>query len=212
MFSHLHPGGCYDLSRQKSVVGALSQPHFPAVARCRTRRGTHRAPRARVASFSRDALEGGGAALNMSQARGRIGTATRATDLTAEIPRLDLDPANKALQLTGQVRLDNTEMDVGVRKLKRWWSEISVPSARLLIRHNLDISGVFRAAMRDATPALAFLESESTIPSWLTTIVPFRRMSTEGVVERHCRLADIRFDRTVAGPRTVRGRLLSTSD
>ncbi len=150
--------------------------------------------------------------LHLAKARGRIGTAVLATDLSAEIPHLDFDSINNELQFTGRVRLDKTEVDVGTRKVQAWWSEIDVPAARLVVRRNLDVSATFHAAMRDATPGLAVLQNEGEIPSWLANIVPLRRLSTDGVVERHCRLTDIKFDRAVGGPLTARGRLLSTSD
>ena len=150
--------------------------------------------------------------LQVPHASGRIGAVRLTTSVMADIPNLTFESSPNALHFSGRFRLEDMQMGVGTRRVEKWWAEIDGGSGLLIFRSNLDVSANFHAVLRDATPALAVLEGDGKVPSWLADVVPLRRLQTEGVVERRCRMTDIEFTRATGGPLVAQGRLQSTSD
>jgi hypothetical protein len=150
--------------------------------------------------------------LQLPHASGRIGAIRLSTSISAEVPNLTFEGDPKALHIAGRFRLNDMQMGVGARRVEGWWAEINATSGLLTFRNNLDVSANFQARLRDATPALAILEGDAKIPSWLADVVPLRQLQTEGDVERRCRLTDIQFTQATGGPLMAHGRLQTTSD
>jgi hypothetical protein len=77
---------------------------------------------------------------------------------------------------------------------------------------NLELGGTFRASLRDATPGLAVLASQGSLPKWVASAFPLRGMTVTGSLARRCRLTDIHLVELSGGPAVARGRLQSLPD
>ena len=77
---------------------------------------------------------------------------------------------------------------------------------------NLELGGTFRAELRDATPGLAVLASQGSLPKWVASAFPLRGLSVTGSMARRCRLTDIHLVQLAGGPAVARGRLQSLPD
>ena len=77
---------------------------------------------------------------------------------------------------------------------------------------NLEVGGTFRADLRDATPGLAILSEQGSLPKWVASAFPLRDLSVTGSLARRCRLTDIHLVNLSGGPAVARGRLQSVPD
>lgn len=155
--------------------------------------------------------EKGSGTLNVQakQARGRIGRTRIQSDLGGEIRFSGLDPRLGEARLEGHLALSNTGVKTGDNQVENWWARIDLNSTLLRTAENLDLSSLFRAELRDATPGLVALSAEDELPQWLATVLPLRQLEVEGMVNRRCRLTDIRFTSAEGGPLIANGRLQS---
>jgi hypothetical protein len=154
----------------------------------------------------------GSVTLTSKTAKSRVGRTHVTTALEADLRLSGLDLTRREGHLDGEVRLDDTSVRAGVQSVKNWWARVEVGSALIRAQNNLDISTLFRASLRDATPGLVALSAEDALPSWLVSLLPLRELEVQGTLNRRCRLTDIQFTHAEGGPLEGSGRLQSTSD
>ncbi|HEY8946921.1 MAG TPA: hypothetical protein VIM73_21910, partial [Polyangiaceae bacterium] len=143
------------------------------------------------------------------QARGRIGRTSLATALESKLRVSAFSPERAEGRFEGDVQLTNTSVSTGERRVEDWWARIQLGSALLRAGQNLDLSALFRADLRDATPGLVALSAEDALPDWLVTVLPLRELKVEGTVNRRCRLTDFTFVSAEGGPLVANGRVQS---
>lgn len=147
-----------------------------------------------------------------SDGEGRIGRTHLETDLRADLRVTSLDLRRSEARVSGDVHLSDTTVRAGDDAVQAWWARIGVDGALVSVRENVDLSTMFHAELRDATPGLVALSAEDAIPDWLVTLLPLRELDVKGSVNRRCRLTDIRFTSAEGGPLLGNGRLQSISE
>jgi len=150
--------------------------------------------------------------LAANQARGRIGATQLATDLGGEFVLDTLDFGSRTAHGTGKVRIRNASVLNSPEPVKGWWADVSLDSLHGRVTQNLELGGMFHANLRDATPGLAVLASEGSLPKWIPSLFPLRGLAVTGSLARRCRLTDITLVNLSGGPAVARGRLQSLPD
>ena len=162
------------------------------------------------ATLARNAGKFAGTAhVNASAARGRIGSTPVSTDLDANFELDTLDLNASTMHGTGAVHVRNAAMPNAPDPISNWWADVKLDSLFARAQKNLELGGMFRANLRDATPGLAVLSSQGEIPKWVVSAFPLRELSVTGSLARRCRLTDIHVVQMAGGPAVARGRLQS---
>jgi hypothetical protein len=154
----------------------------------------------------------GSVALNAPQARGRIGETHLSTDLSADLTLDELNVIARTAHASGAVHVRNAALPDVPDPVSNWWGDIRLDSLFGRADQNLELGGTFRAALRDATPGLAVLASQGSLPKWVASAFPLRGLSITGSIARRCRLTDIHLVELSGGPAVARGRLQSLPD
>ncbi|MEO6600746.1 MAG: hypothetical protein ABIQ16_12785 [Polyangiaceae bacterium] len=154
----------------------------------------------------------GSATLAATQARGRIGATRLTTDLTAELKLDALDVIARTAHASGAVHVRNAALPNVSDPVSNWWADIKLDSLFGRASKNLELGGTFRANLRDATPGLAVLASQGSLPKWVASAFPLRDLTVIGSLARRCRLTDIHLVEMSGGPAVARGRLQSLPD
>jgi hypothetical protein len=110
------------------------------------------------------------------------------------------------------VHVRNMALPNAAEPVSKWWADVKVDSIYGHAEQNLELGGTFRAQLRDATPGLAVLASEGSLPKWIPSAFPLRGLSVTGSLARRCRLTDIHLVDLSGGPAVARGRLQSLPD
>jgi hypothetical protein len=154
----------------------------------------------------------GTAQIKADGAHGRIGETRVNTDLSADL-RLDtLDLSARTAHASGNVSVRNTAIPNAPDPVSNWWANVKLDSLYGHAGKNLELGGTFRANLRDATPGLAVLAEQGSLPKWIATAFPLRDLSVTGSLARRCRLTDIHLVQLSGGPAVARGRLQSVPD
>lgn len=153
----------------------------------------------------------GRATVQIPKARARIGQSRVSADLSARIELASLDLDRKLARFGTQIDVRRGHLETADNSVKDWWARIRLNSGSAQAARNLDVSTLFEADLRDATPALAILAQQGSLPSILTGLVPLRELELIGMLNRRCRLTDFQFTRASGGPLSARGRLQSTT-
>jgi hypothetical protein len=154
----------------------------------------------------------GSARLSALAARGRIGATRLSTDLDADFEMDALDLAASTMHGSGAVRLRNAALPNVAEPVSNWWADVKLDSLFARAQKNLELGGTFRADLRDATPGLAVLGAQGSLPKWVASAFPLRGLSVTGSMARRCRLTDIHLVQMAGGPAVGRGRLQSLPD
>jgi hypothetical protein len=154
----------------------------------------------------------GTARLHAPAARGRIGSTRVSTDLDADFTVDTLDLAASTLHGSGAVHVRNGALPNAPEPISKWWADVKLDSLFARAQKNLELGGTFRANLRDATPGLAVLSSQGSLPAWVSSAFPLRDLSITGSLARRCRLTDIHLVQVSGGPALARGRLQSLPD
>ncbi|MEI9935852.1 MAG: hypothetical protein WDO69_01380 [Pseudomonadota bacterium] len=154
----------------------------------------------------------GSASVNAPAARGRIGATRLSTDLDADFKMDTLDLAASTVHGSGAVHLRNAALPNVPEPISKWWADVKLDSLFARAQKNLELGGTFRAEMRDASPGLAVLGSQGSLPKWVASAFPLRGLSVTGSMARRCRLTDIHLVQLAGGPAVARGRLQSLPD
>lgn len=154
----------------------------------------------------------GSARLNAPAARGRIGATRLTTDLDANFKVDALDLAASTMHGSGAVHVRNAALPNVPEPVSQWWADVKLDSFFARAQTNLELGGTFRADMRDATPGLAVLSQQGSLPEWVASAFPLRGLSATGSLARRCRLTDIHLVQLEGGPAVARGRLQSVPD
>jgi len=154
----------------------------------------------------------GNAQVTAPSVRGRIGSTRVSTDLDANLELDTLDVNASTMHGTGAVHLRNAAMPNAPDPISHWWADVKLDSLFARAEKNLELGGMFRANLRDATPGLAVLSSEGALPRWMVSAFPLRGFSITGSLARRCRLTDIHLVQLSGGPAVARGRLQSVPD
>jgi hypothetical protein len=157
----------------------------------------------------RDGKLSGEAKLSAKEAQGRIGETTLKTDLSADLQVSSLDLVGKRANATGSVHLRNASLPNVADPVSNWWADVKLDSLFGHAAENLELGGTFRASLRDATPGLAVLAEQGSLPKWVASAFPLRGLSVTGSLARRCRLTDIHLVNVSGGPALARGRLQS---
>jgi hypothetical protein len=152
------------------------------------------------------------AQLNAERAAARIGATKVETDLAAKLDLDALDLDARTAHATGDVKIRHASLPNAPEPVKDWWADVHLDSLHGHAAQNLELGGMFRARLRDATPALAVLANEGSLPKWVPSAFPLRDFSITGSIARRCRLTDIRLVELSGGPAIARGRLQSLPD
>ncbi len=145
-------------------------------------------------------------------AQGRIGGTIVKTDLDAKLLLDSLNLNGRTAHATGEVKIRNASLPTAAEPVKNWWANVHLDSLNGHAEQNLELGGMFRAELRDATPALAVLGEQGSLPKWVQTAFPLRDLSITGSLARRCRLTDIHLVNLSGGPAVARGRLQSLPD
>ena len=154
----------------------------------------------------------GKADLSAADARGRIGATRLSTDLSAQFDLDELNLAARTAHGSGAVHVRNAALPNVADPVSKWWADIKLDSLFGRAEHNLELGGTFRADLRDATPGLAVLASQGSLPKWVASAFPLNGLSVTGSLARRCRLTDIHLVNLSGGPALARGRLQSVPD
>jgi hypothetical protein len=154
----------------------------------------------------------GSAQVTTGGAQGRIGATRLSTDLQATLKVDALDLAARTAHSSGSVHLRNVALPNAPEPVSKWWADVQLDSLYGHADQNLELGGTFRAQLRDATPGLAVLASEGSLPKWIPSAFPLRGLSVTGSLARRCRLTDIHLVELSGGPAVARGRLQSVPD
>lgn len=154
----------------------------------------------------------GSARLDAPAARGRIGATRLSTDLSADFKVDTLDLKASTAHGSGAVHVRNAALPNVPEPVSDWWADIKLDSLFGRAEKNLELGGTFRAELRDATPGLAVLASQGSLPKWVASAFPLRGLSVTGSMARRCRLTDIHLVQLAGGPALARGRLQSLPD
>jgi hypothetical protein len=154
----------------------------------------------------------GTANLSAAAAKGRIGGTQLSTDFNAAFKLDALDVRARTAHGSGAVHVRNTALPNVPDPVAKWWADINVDSIFGRAESNLELGGTFHAELRDATPGLAVLASQGSLPKWVASALPLRGLSVTGSMARRCRLTDIHVVQMSGGPALARGRLQSVPD
>jgi hypothetical protein len=154
----------------------------------------------------------GSARLNAPAARGRIGATRLTTDLDAQFEMDNLNLAASTVHGSGAVHVRNAALPNVPEPVSNWWANVKLDSLFARAQENLELGGTFRADLRDATPGLAVLAQQGSLPAWVASAFPLRGLSATGSLARRCRLTDIHLVQLEGGPAVGRGRLQSVPD
>ncbi len=154
----------------------------------------------------------GSASLSAPAARGRIGATRLSTDLDADFKVDTLDLAASTMHGSGAVHVRNAALPNVPDPVSKWWADVKLDSLFARAQKNLELGGTFRADLRDATPGLAVLGAQGSLPKWVASAFPLRGLSVTGSLARRCRLTDIHLVQMAGGPAVGRGRLQSLPD
>ena len=154
----------------------------------------------------------GSARLNAPAARGRIGSTRLSTDLAADFKMDHLDLQASTVHGSGAVHVRNAALPNAPEPISNWWADLKLDSLFARAQKNLELGGTFRADLRDATPGLAVLAAQGSLPKWVASAFPLRGLSATGSLARRCRLTDIHLVQLAGGPAVARGRLQSLPD
>jgi hypothetical protein len=154
----------------------------------------------------------GSAHLDAPAARGRIGATRVSTDLNADFKVDTLDLAASTMHGSGAVHVRNAALPNVPDPVSKWWADVQLDSLFARAQKNLELGGTFRANLRDATPGLAVLAQQGSLPQWVASAFPLRGLSATGSLARRCRLTDIHLVQLEGGPAVARGRLQSVPD
>jgi hypothetical protein len=152
------------------------------------------------------------AALKVEGARGRIGQTRVNTDLDADLKLDNLDLVARTAHASGAVHVRNAALPGVADPVSSWWADVNLDSLYGHAGENLELGGTFRANLRDATPGLAILAEQGSLPKWIASAFPLRDLSVTGSLARRCRLTDIHLVQLSGGPAVARGRLQSVPD
>ncbi|HEY4104884.1 MAG TPA: hypothetical protein VGM44_13385 [Polyangiaceae bacterium] len=152
------------------------------------------------------------AEVSAERAAARIGATALETDLDAKLDLDRLDLNARTAHATGDVRIRHASLPNAPEPVKDWWADVHLDSLHGHAEQNLELGGMFRARLRDATPALAVLANRGSLPKWVPSAFPLRDFSITGSIARRCRLTDIRLVELSGGPALARGRLQSLPD
>jgi hypothetical protein len=152
------------------------------------------------------------AAVKVEGARGRIGQTRVNTDLDADLILDGLDLVARTAHSSGAVHVRNAALPDVADPVSDWWADVSLDSLYGHAAENLELGGTFQANLRDATPGLAILGEQGSLPKWVASAFPLRDLSVTGSFARRCRLTDIHLVRLGGGPAVARGRLQSVPD
>ncbi|HEY3667303.1 MAG TPA: hypothetical protein VGL19_14950, partial [Polyangiaceae bacterium] len=152
------------------------------------------------------------AALTVEGARGRIGETRVNTDLDADLKLDTLDLVARTAHASGAVHVRNAALPDVADPVSNWWANVNLDSLYGHAGQNLELGGTFRADLRDATPGLAVLAEQGSLPKWVASAFPLRDLSVTGSLARRCRLTDIHLVQLSGGPAVARGRLQSVPD
>ncbi len=150
--------------------------------------------------------------VDAEHAQGRVGETHLLTDLKASFELDALDLAARTAHGSGAVHLRNVALPNAPEPISKWWADVQIDSLYGHAAQNLELGGTFRARLRDATPGLAVLASEGSLPKWIPSAFPLRGLSVTGSLARRCRLTDIHLVDLSGGPAVARGRLQSVPD
>jgi hypothetical protein len=150
--------------------------------------------------------------LSAAAARGRIGATRLSTDLSAQFELDELNLAARSAHGSGSVHVRNAALPNVPDPVSKWWADIKLDSLFGRAEHHLELGGTFRADLRDATPGLAVLASQGSLPKWVASAFPLNGLSVTGSLARRCRLTDIHLVNLSGGPALARGRLQSVPD
>lgn len=154
----------------------------------------------------------GSAHLAAPAARGRIGATRVSTDLAADFKMDTLDLVASTVHGSGAVHVRNAALPNAPDPISNWWADVKLDSLFARAQTNLELGGSFRADLRDATPGLAVLSAQGSLPKWVASAFPLRDLSVTGSLARRCRLTDIHLVQLAGGPAVARGRLQSLPD
>jgi len=154
----------------------------------------------------------GSTQVNSLGLQGRIGATRLTSDLHAQFTVDELTPAARTAHGSGAVHLRNVALPNVPEPISKWWADVQVDSLYGHAEQNLELGGTFHAALRDATPGLAVLASQGSLPKWIPSAFPLRGLSVTGSLARRCRLTDIHLVNLSGGPAVARGRLQSVPD
>jgi hypothetical protein len=144
--------------------------------------------------------------------KGRIGATHLSSDVHAQFKVDELNPSARTAHGSGAVHLRNVALPNAPEPISKWWADVQVDSLYGHAEQNLELGGTFRAELRDATPGLAVLASQGSLPKWIPSAFPLRGLSVTGSLARRCRLTDIHLVNLSGGPAVARGRLQSVPD
>jgi hypothetical protein len=154
----------------------------------------------------------GHVSIEIPKLTGRIGGTHVASRVRTYMKLAELDLDRKHARFSADVRLGPVEVDSGTEKVRDWWAHIALGSGLVTAGTNLDLSAMFQAHLRDATPALAVLEERDAVPDLIARNLKLEKLEVTGIVQRRCRLTDFLITQASGGPLSARGRLHSTTD
>jgi hypothetical protein len=160
----------------------------------------------------KDSKLSGSARLLAKAARGRIGSTRVTTDLDADFKMDGLDLAASTMHGSGAVHVRDAALPNVPDPISKWWADVKLDSLFARAEKNLELGGTFRAELRDATPGLAVLSQQGSLPQWVASAFPLRGLSVTGSLAKRCRLTDIHLVQLAGGPAVARGRLQSVPD
>ncbi len=158
---------------------------------------------------SREGKLTGTAVVKADNARGRIGGTTVNGDLEVALKLDALNLDARTLHSSGALHVRNLSLPDVADPVSKWWADIQLDSLYGHAAENLELGGTFRASLRDATPGLAVLGEQGSLPKWVASAFPLRDLSITGSMARRCRLTDIHLVELSGGPAVARGRLQS---
>ncbi|MEP7052260.1 MAG: hypothetical protein ABJB12_17980 [Pseudomonadota bacterium] len=151
----------------------------------------------------------GTAKVNIEGAHGRVGATKVTTDMNAQLVLDDLDLKGQTAHASGVVHVRNAALPKVADPISGWWADVNLDSLYGHAGENLELAGTFRANLRDATPGLAVLSEQGSVPKWVASAFPLRGLAVTGSLARRCRLTDIHLVNLSGGPAVARGRLQS---
>jgi hypothetical protein len=154
----------------------------------------------------------GSAKVSTAGVKGRIGATRLSTDMQADFKVDVLDLKARTAHTSGAVHLRNVALPNAAEPVSKWWADVQLDSLYGHAEQNLELGGTFRAQLRDATPGLAVLASQGSLPKWVQSAFPLRGLTVTGSLARRCRLTDIHLVDLSGGPAVARGRLQSLPD
>jgi hypothetical protein len=132
--------------------------------------------------------------------------------VSAHFQLAELDVARKHSRFSANVRVGPADLNAGDQRVSDWWANVALGSGLVTAGTNLDLSAMFQAELRDATPGMALLAERGSLPKFIAQNLPLEKLEVTGILQRRCRLTDFLITRASGGPLSVRGRLHSTSD